>query len=254
MWQKIRSFLRNDDPLTQIKWSLYGRVWRECGLPYWKWLVAGVICTVLAACAEGYSVTLIGKIVDKGIAEQKNDVLLVVGLQVIAAFSLKSAFGYAKTLTMAKAGLLGVSNLRRRIYKHMVHQPMAYFHGEQTGPMTHRFTGLANAVLNLVTDNVITIVQSTATLVIMCGLMLWHAPQMTLILLFLTPGILIPLTIIIRSVLRDVSLEIQPGTICAFVGPSGGGKTTIFNLIGRFYDPQQGGVLINGEDIRKFTL
>ena len=71
MFQKIKSFLRNDDPLTQIKWSLYGRVWRECGLPYWKWLVAGIICTVLAACAEGYSVTLIGKIVDKGIAEQK---------------------------------------------------------------------------------------------------------------------------------------------------------------------------------------
>jgi ABC-type multidrug transport system fused ATPase/permease subunit len=56
------------------------------------------------------------------------------------------------------------------------------------------------------------------------------------------------------NVLRDVSLEIRPGTICAFVGPSGGGKSTVFNLLGRFYDPQHGSILFNGEDIRNFTL
>jgi ABC-type multidrug transport system fused ATPase/permease subunit len=56
------------------------------------------------------------------------------------------------------------------------------------------------------------------------------------------------------NVLQDVSLEIKPGTVCAFVGPSGGGKSTIFNLIDRFYDPQHGGISINGIDIRHFTL
>ena len=56
------------------------------------------------------------------------------------------------------------------------------------------------------------------------------------------------------DVLHGVSLEVKPGTTCALVGPSGGGKSTIFNLIGRFYDPQQGGVFINGTDIREFTL
>ena len=199
MWQKIKSFIRNDDPRAKIKWSLYWRVWRECGLPYWKWLVAGVICTLIAASAEGYSVTLVGQIVDEGFVKQKKEMLLMVGLQVIAAFAIKGAFGYAKTLTMAKAGLLGVSNLRRRIYKHMVDQPLAFFHGSQTGTLMNNFTGLANAVLNLVTDSVITIVQSMATLLIMVGLMLWKAPQMTLILLFLAPAILIPLVVILRK-------------------------------------------------------
>jgi len=56
------------------------------------------------------------------------------------------------------------------------------------------------------------------------------------------------------DVLHEVSLEVKPGTICALVGPSGGGKSTIFNLIGRFYDPQQGSVLLNGVDISEFTL
>ena len=430
IFQKIKSFINNENPDAQLKWSLYGRVWREFGVPYWKWLAVGVTCTVLAAAAEAYSITLVKKIVEGGIIEQKMSVLIFVGLQIIVAFTAKSGFGYVKSLSMAKAGLLGVSNLRRRMYRHMLKQPMGFFHGEKTGPLTHRFTGLASAVLGLVTESVITITQSTASLVFMIGLMLYYAPQMTLVLAFLGPAIMIPLIIIVRKqrilvrtnfgvegqsithlnqsilgiktiqsfaseeiesknmdtienkrikvsfkftaltglqtplleimisigiffaliaggwliihgkeygmemttgdflvfllaltaiykpakvmtniggslqtgliaaenlfnfldrkseivdvhdaiclqrapmdvalyhvtfaynkkdgdVLHDVTLEIKPGTVCAFVGPSGGGKSTVFNLIDRFYDPQQGAVLINGEDIRKFTL
>ena len=437
MWNKIQSFVKNDDPQKRIQWSLYGRVWRECGQPYWKWLAAGILCTVIAAAAEAYSITLVKTIVDgmrlvesaEGIEDgevgRRMKILCIVGLQVVAAFSIKSVFGYAKTLTMAKAGLLGVTNLRRRIYRHMVTQPISFFHGAQTGTIVNYFTGLSGSVLALVTGSVIAIVQSTATLLMMFGLMLWFAPQMTLILLVLAPAVLIPLTIIIRKqrvlvhagikidggsishlnqsilgiktiqsfnaeemesktmdaiedtrvrlslksvrlaglqtpvleimisiglclalivggyfiingdmsagdflvfivaltaiykpaksitgvgggiqagliaaeklfafldrkseimtspdaielqhvpmkvkldsisfayndkdgdVLHDVSLEIPPGTICAFVGPSGGGKSTIFNLLCRFYDSQQGSVLINGTDIRRFTL
>ena len=429
MWRKIKSFIRNDNPKAQIKWSLYGRVWKECGMPYWKWLAIGVLCTILAAGAEAYSITLVAKIVDNAFLDtdlEKNmGVLYLIGFQIIAAFSAKSAFGYTKTLTMAKAGLLGVTNLRRRVYKHMLKQPMAFFHGQQTGPLMNQFTVLADAVLSLVTDSVITAVQSVATMVFMIGIMLWFAPQMTFVLLFLAPAILIPLVIIMRrqrvlvrttfginavalthitqtihgiktiqsfgaeggetksmetiedgrikaqfkftkliglqtplleivisiglcialivgghliatgamsnggfmaflvaltaiykpakmmtsigggmqsgliaaeglfnflarqpeiedapdavelqpapmrvrldrisfaynkadgNVLHDVSLEVKPGTVCAFVGPSGGGKSTIFNLIDRFYDPQEGGVFINDVDIRTFTL
>ncbi len=425
MFQKIKSFLKNDDPNAQIKWSLYGRVWSEFGQPYWRWLAAGVLCTVLGAAAEAYSITLVKKIIEEGIIEKQMTALYFAGLQVVAAFFFKSAFGYAKILTLAKAGLLGVTKLRRQLYKHMVKQPISFFHGEHTGALLNRFTGMAGAVLSLVTDNVINIVQSTASMAMMIGLMLWFAPYMTLILAFLAPSIIIPIIVITRKrrvlvragfsvegesishinqsilgiktiqsfgtedsesknmdaieddrikvsfkstklsalqtplleimisiglclaliiggfliihdmmstgdftvfllsltaiykpaktmtnlgggiqggliaaenlfafldrppelidapeavelqhepmaveldhisfaynnvdgdVLHDVSLEIRPGTICAFVGPSGGGKSTIFNLLDRFYDPRQGAVLFNGTDIRKFKL
>ena len=55
-------------------------------------------------------------------------------------------------------------------------------------------------------------------------------------------------------VLQDLSLLAFPGEAIALVGPSGAGKTTLANLLPRFYDPQQGKILIDGVDIRTVTL
>jgi subfamily B ATP-binding cassette protein MsbA len=57
-----------------------------------------------------------------------------------------------------------------------------------------------------------------------------------------------------QHVLRGVSLEVKPGEVLALVGPSGAGKTTLVNLISRFFDPQTGGVCIDGQDIRSVQV
>jgi ATP-binding cassette, subfamily B, bacterial len=53
-----------------------------------------------------------------------------------------------------------------------------------------------------------------------------------------------------RPVLHDVSLEANPGDVVAIVGPTGAGKTTLMNLLVRFYDPWEGRVTIDGVDLR----
>ena len=57
-----------------------------------------------------------------------------------------------------------------------------------------------------------------------------------------------------RSVLHDVSIDLKEGSVLALVGPSGAGKTTIANLITRFWDPQQGAVRLGGVDLRELPL
>lgn len=57
-----------------------------------------------------------------------------------------------------------------------------------------------------------------------------------------------------RTVLRDISFQVEAGQIAAFVGPSGAGKSTITQLVPRFYDPQDGRVLVDGHDVKTVTL
>jgi subfamily B ATP-binding cassette protein MsbA len=57
-----------------------------------------------------------------------------------------------------------------------------------------------------------------------------------------------------QPVLSDISFEAKPGELVAIVGPTGAGKTTLINLLHRFYDPTEGSVAIDGYDLRSVRL
>lgn len=57
-----------------------------------------------------------------------------------------------------------------------------------------------------------------------------------------------------REILRGLNLDIRPGEMIGLVGPSGSGKTTLANLVCRFYDVSEGAILVDGVDIRSYSL
>ncbi len=57
-----------------------------------------------------------------------------------------------------------------------------------------------------------------------------------------------------QPVVHDLTLRVEPGETIAIVGPTGSGKTTLINLLCRFYEPTQGVIRINGRDYRDYTL
>ncbi len=58
----------------------------------------------------------------------------------------------------------------------------------------------------------------------------------------------------LKTVLKDFSLKVRPGEMIALAGPTGGGKSTIVNLLCRFYEPTSGSIRIGGRDYRDYTL
>ena len=56
-----------------------------------------------------------------------------------------------------------------------------------------------------------------------------------------------------KTIIHDLSLHAQPGSLVAIVGPTGAGKTTLINLLMRFYDPDGGAITLDGHDIRQVT-
>jgi ATP-binding cassette subfamily B protein len=57
-----------------------------------------------------------------------------------------------------------------------------------------------------------------------------------------------------QLILKDLTFAIEPGQVAAFVGPTGGGKSTLISLVARFYDPLSGQVKIDGSNIRNYTM
>ena len=55
-----------------------------------------------------------------------------------------------------------------------------------------------------------------------------------------------------RPILSDINMHVKAGTTVAIVGPTGSGKTTVVNLIPRFYDVSKGAVKVDGVDVRKY--
>lgn len=421
---KVKKIIKGDPDSGRIKWSLYGRVWREIGRPYAKWLGLGIIFTLLAAGAEAYTITLVQQVVDKAFIGKSMEAIYFLGGQIVLAFGIKGVFTYAKALVMSKGGLVAHAALQNKIFRHMTRMNLSRFYGDGIGKNLNYFTVQSDAVLSLVTTTVLKLIQNVATLVMTLALMFWYAPQMCVVLLFLAPTIMIPMSIIMRkrrklsrqsfkiannvtqrlnqtlhgiktiqsfagesreqtefanvvntsvvnsykstqanalrsplmefmisiglciamimgasfiasgqittgdftafllaltaaykpaksitgtgdtvqhgllaaevlfefldsrpdivdapdatelkgdrmsvafddvsfeyvageAVLKNISLSVPAGRVCALVGPSGGGKTTLFNLLQRFYEPQFGKITINRKDIRKYTL
>ena len=57
-----------------------------------------------------------------------------------------------------------------------------------------------------------------------------------------------------ERVLHDINISIRPGATIGIIGPTGSGKTTLINLISRYYDPSDGHITIDGKDIRQYSL
>ncbi len=422
--KKLKTLIKGDESNGRIKWSLYVRIWNEIGRPQWKWLLAGIIATIGTAAAEGYAITLVQRVVDDAFIQKSMQSIYVIGMQVIAAYGAKGICSYAKALIMSKAGLLASARLQQRIYNHVVKMNISKFYGDGIGKTLNYFGVQAGAVLNLITGTIVSTIQQIATLAITLGLMVYYAPQMCAVLIFLVPAIIAPTILIMRKrrklsrksfaiandvsqhlnqtlrgiktiqafakeevetkkfsrvlnesmtnaykgtqaqalqspllelmisiglclsliigghfivsgaistgdftafllaltaaykpaksmtktgdtvqhgllaaeilfdfldskpdiqdapdakelhskkmsvefknvwfeynagdpVLRDINLHVPDGKVCALVGPSGGGKTTMFNLLERFYEPQMGKIEINNKDIKKYTL
>jgi ABC-type multidrug transport system fused ATPase/permease subunit len=70
--------------------------------------------------------------------------------------------------------------------------------------------------------------------------------------LFLGPQIIHLILESTTSILNNISFQVAPGEVVALVGPSGGGKTSCFNLLQRFYDPTHGKVLIDDLPLSRY--
>ena len=186
-------------------WKQYKRIWSFFGNKHLKWMLLGIFCTVIAASMEGYTITLVKNIVDNAFIEKNMQSVYLVGLQIILAFTIKGIFNYSKDLSMSKAGIEANFVIQKKVYKHALYMDINKFYDDGTGKILNYFFVQSSAVLNLLTSNLSSFVQSFVTLLVALFLMVWYAPQMCLILIFLGPAIILPMFFIMKKIRKSVS-------------------------------------------------
>lgn len=200
VWAKIKSFIRNDDAESKVKWIIWARVWKELGRPHLWGIIAAVVCMLISAGAEAWTIVLVKNAMDEGfIAGGSMLVLYALAAQIVAAFFLKGAFGYANQLIMGHVGLRASSGFRRRLYSHILKQDMATFKKSNSGAMMNMFSLQSNAVMNLVTGTLVNFIRDVATMIMMFALMFYYAAPLCFLLLFFGPAIVLPFVIILRK-------------------------------------------------------
>ncbi|MDH5748370.1 MAG: ABC transporter ATP-binding protein/permease, partial [Rhodospirillales bacterium] len=120
--------------------ALMGRLLRENVRPYWRWIGLALVCMAVMATATAMSAWLMKPVVNDIFIGRNRDLLWLIGGAVLVTFAVKGIANYAQSTLMSFVGLKIIADNQNRLYAHLSHMDLAFFHARQTGSLISRFT------------------------------------------------------------------------------------------------------------------
>ncbi len=184
-------------------------------------IISTLLLTVINLAAPKVLSSMTG-IVEQGVTEDSLKRIALLTAILVGLYLFRILFRFLSNYLAHKAAWYLVGDMRTRIYDKLERMHLGYFHYKQTGDLMSR------------------VVNDTRDFELLYA-------HITFEHVSFSYGDKIP-------VLRDVSFHCEPGKMLALVGTTGVGKTTLTQLISRFYEPTEGHILIDGQDIAGVTL
>lgn len=119
--------------------ELVRRLLRENIRPYLGWLVLALVCMALVAVATALSAWLMEPVVNEIFVAKRLDALWLVGLAILATFTVKGLANYGQAALMSAVGLRIVADTQNRLFRHLSRMDLAFFHAHSTGGLVSRF-------------------------------------------------------------------------------------------------------------------
>ncbi|MCJ8294293.1 MAG: lipid A export permease/ATP-binding protein MsbA [Colwellia sp.] len=176
--------------------------------PYKLGFVAAIIGMLGYASIDVYFLSKLQPLVDEGLAGANADFMKWAPLFIISAFIIRGIAHFVANYCLAWVGNNVVADLRQKLFEHIMTMPVAFHDQQSTGALISKITFDTEQVLNSVSKSILVMVQQSAFVIGLLGLMFYMSWQLSLIFLLITPVIAIIVSVVSKR-FRKVSKSIQ---------------------------------------------
>ena len=192
---------------TATTWQNFKRL-LSYAKPYKLGFVAAIIGMLGYAAIDVYFLSKLQPLIDEGLEGANPDFMKWAPLFVVVAFIFRGTFHFIANYCLAWVGNHVVTDLKQHLFEHMMAMPVAFHDKESTGSLISKLTFDTEQVLNSVSKSVLVIVQQSAFVIGLIGLMFYISWQLSVIFLLITPLIAIIVNLVSKR-FRKVSKNIQ---------------------------------------------
>jgi subfamily B ATP-binding cassette protein MsbA len=193
--------------LSATTWQNFKRL-LSFAKPYKLGFVAAIIGMLGYAAIDVYFLSKLQPLIDDGLAGANPDFMKWAPVFVVVAFFFRGVFHFVANYCLAWVGNHVVTDLKQKLFEHIMAMPVAFHDKESTGGLISKLTFDTEQVLNSVSKSILVIVQQSAFVIGLIGLMFFISWQLSIIFLLVTPLIAIIVSIVSKR-FRKVSKSIQ---------------------------------------------
>ncbi|MBL4765675.1 MAG: lipid A export permease/ATP-binding protein MsbA [Colwellia sp.] len=193
--------------LSATTWQNFKRL-LSYAKPYKLGFVAAIIGMLGYAAIDVYFLKQLQPLIDEGLAGASSDFMKWAPVFVVVAFFIRGIFHFIANYCLAWVGNHVVTDLKQQLFEHIMTMPVSFHDKESTGGLISKLTFDTEQVLNSVSKSILVIIQQSAFVIGLIGLMFYISWQLSVIFLLVTPLIAIIVTIVSKR-FRKVSKSIQ---------------------------------------------
>jgi len=194
-------------PLTATTWQNFKRL-LSYAKPYKLGFITAIIGMLGYAAIDVYFLSKLQPLIDEGLAGTNAEFMKWAPIFVIVAFIFRGLFHFISAYCLAWVGNHVVTDLKQKLFQHIMAMPVAFHDKESTGGLISKLTFDTEQVLNSVSKSILVIIQQSAFVLGLIGLMFYKSWQLSIIFLLITPLIAIIVTMVSKR-FRKVSKNIQ---------------------------------------------
>ncbi|AAZ24386.1 lipid A export permease/ATP-binding protein MsbA [Colwellia psychrerythraea] len=199
--------LSSSDSANATTWQNFKRL-VSYAKPYKLGFVAAIIGMLGYAAIDVYFLSQLKPLVDEGLSGANANFMKWAPLFIIVAFTVRGIAHFIANYCLAWVGNNVVADLRQKLFEHIMSMPVAFHDQTSTGSLISKITFDTEQVLNSVSKSILTIVQQSAFIIGLLGLMFYYSWQLSLIFLLITPIIAVIVSVVSKR-FRKVSKNIQ---------------------------------------------